>query len=87
MSGDIEFLSGDEFTFTFDEVSKGAFKELFGFDKEIVKKIVDIYNYMAEKRTPNMYLQFESGIKINISIDVSEYRGEVGKQNESNNKD
>ena len=71
----------------FDEVSKGAFKELFGFDKEIVKKIVDIYNYMAEKRTPNMYLQFESGIKINISIDVSEYRGEVGKQNESNNKD
>ena len=80
MSGDIEFLSGDEFTFTFDEVSKGAFEELFGFDKEIVKKIVDIYNYMAEKRTSNMYLQFESGIKINISIDVSEYRGEVGKQ-------
>jgi len=26
-----------------------------------------------------MYLQFEDGIKINISIDVSEYRGEVGK--------
>ena len=73
MSGDIEF------TFTLDEVSKGAFKELFGVDKEIVKKIVDIYNYMAEKRTPNMYLQFESGIKINISIDVSEYRGEVGE--------
>ena len=73
MSGDIEF------TFTFDEVSKGAFKELFGVDKEIMKKIVDIYNYMAEKHTPNMYLQFEDGIKINISIDVSEYRGEVGE--------
>lgn len=69
MSGDIEFK------FTLDETSKGAFKELFGFDKEIVKKIVDIYNYMAEKRTSYMYLQFESGIKINISIDVSEYRG------------
>lgn len=75
MSGDVEFV---EFKFTFDEVSKGAFKELFGLDKEIVKKIVDIYNYMAEKRTPNMYLQFESGIKINISIDVSQYRGQVG---------
>ena len=73
MSGDIEF------TFTLDEVSKGAFKELFGVDKEIVKKIVDIYNYMAEKHTPNMYLQFEDGIKINISIDVSEYKGEVGE--------
>ena len=73
MSGDIEF------TFTLDEVSKGAFKELFDFDKEITKKIVDVYNYMAEKRTPNMYLQFEDGIKINISIDVSEYRGEVGE--------
>ena len=73
MSGDIEF------TFTLDEVSKDAFKELFDFDKEITKKIVDIYNYMAEKHTPNMYLQFEDGIKINISIDVSEYRGEVGE--------
>lgn len=66
-----------EFKFKFDEVSKGALKKLFGFDKEIVKKIVDIYNYMAEKRTPNMYLQFESGIKINISIDVSEYREQI----------
>ena len=73
MSGDIEFK------FTFDDVSKDAFKELFDFDKEITKKIVDIYNYMAEKHTPNMYLQFEDGIKINISIDVSEYRGEVGE--------
>lgn len=73
MSGDIEF------TFSLDEVSKDAFKELFDFDKEITKKIVDIYNYMVEKRTPNMYLQFEDGIKINISIDVSEYRGEVGE--------
>lgn len=72
MSGDIEF------TFTMDEVSKDAFKELFDFDKEIAKKIVDIYNYMAERHAPNMYLQFESGIKINISIDISEYRGQVG---------
>lgn len=78
MRDDVEFI---KFDFTFDEVSKGAFKELFGLDKEIVKKIVDIYNYMAEKRTSYMYLQFENGIKINISIDVSEYRGEVGEQN------
>lgn len=42
------------------------------------KKIVDIYNYMAERHVPNMYLQFETGIKVNISIDVSEYRGQVG---------
>ena len=73
MSGDIEFK------FTLDEMSRESLNELLGFDWEITKKIVDIYNYMAEKRTPNMYLQFEDGIKINISIDVSEYRGEVGK--------
>lgn len=73
MSGDIEF------TFTMDEVSKDAFKELFDFDKEITKKIVDIYNYMAERHVPNMYLQFGDGIKINVNIDVSEYRGEVGE--------
>ena len=73
MSGDIKF------TFTLDEISKDILEELIGFDMEITQKIVDIYNYMAEKRTPNMYLQFENGIKINISIDVSEYRGEVGE--------
>lgn len=73
MSGDIEFA------FSLDEMSKESFNKVFGFDKEITKKIVDIYNYMAEKQIPNMCLQFESGIKINISIDVSEYRGEVGE--------
>ena len=73
MSGDIEFK------FTLDEMSRESLNELLRFDREITKKIVDIYNYMAEKRTPNMYLYFEDGIKINISIDVSEYRGEVGK--------
>lgn len=72
MSGDVEFKC------TLDEASKGAFKELFGLDKEIVKKIIDIYNYMAERHVPDMYLQFGSGIKVNISIDVSEYRGQVG---------
>lgn len=73
MSGDIKF------TFTLDEISKDILDELIGFDKEITQKIVDIYNYMAEKRSSNMCLQFENGIKINISIDVSEYRGEVGE--------
>lgn len=78
-------MFGDEkeltFSFILDDESRKNIDKLFGkFDIEITRKIIDVYNYMAENKMPKMYLKFEDGIKINISIDVSEYRGEVGEK-------
>lgn len=74
MFGDVTF------SFTLDDESRKNIEKLFGnVDIEITRKIIDVYNYMAENKIPKMYLKFEDGIKINISIDISEYRGEVGE--------
>lgn len=42
--------------------------------KEIIDKMVDIYNYMAINNNQKMALQFEDGMKIWFELDNSEYK-------------
>lgn len=58
---------------------------LFYTPKEIVQKIVDIYNYMAENNNEMMGMRFEDGIRIEITIDASEYKAKSERINEIDN--
>lgn len=63
-----------EFNVEFDQDSIDQFHKVFDTPKDITKKIVDIYNYMAEKKIGEMVLGFETGIKMIMKIDDSEWK-------------
>lgn len=62
-----------------DDETKEKLKDFFDFDKDVQKKVCEIYRYMCEKTIRHLSIEFSNKMKINIELDASEYRGEVGK--------
>lgn len=54
--------------------SKKAIKKLFTIDDNIIKEMLDIYNYMAKKNSKSMDICFHDGLKFIVTIDDSEYK-------------
>lgn len=65
-----------EFRIQLDGKAVKAMEEIFWEkpDKEIVKKLVDIYNYMAKNRFETMDVYFKCKMIMHISLDDSEYK-------------
>ena len=61
--------------------SEKAIKKLFEVDDNIIKEMVDIYNYMAKKNSKRMDICFHDGLKFIATIDDSEFEGR--KENEN----
>lgn len=66
------------------EISKESaksLKKLFEVDDNIIKEMLDIYNYMAKKNSKRMGICFHDGLKFIATIDDSEFEGR--KENEN----